>query len=211
MKLEFTVVKPIFNSYNNWSDSNENYMYQYLWDVLEKAGLTEYETELDMTTCKLRAFTLIMLYGEFCELDSGLEFSYEFADWSEHESIDLFEIGVLAERLKAYDVSADKDSVFLQLIQRQRYQLADVLMKSNQYGPSDVYVAMILGGLDLDSLFADIEDEESSSHHLELEGFEKFIYALKKMVDIVYSDDEAYTSSENEAYGWWCQGTFSIR
>ncbi len=68
MNLEIDEVVGIFESYNVWLGDRETLWYKKAWLALEKGGLTSYENLLEKSLVLIRAFTLIMIYMEYCEL-----------------------------------------------------------------------------------------------------------------------------------------------
>lgn len=97
MNVEFEEVEDIFGSYNAWCRSKEELFYRKAWDELTKGGMTSYNNAVEQTRVMIRAFTLIMIYGEFSELAFNEYWFYEFPNWQEF-NFSQFRIGELIAR-----------------------------------------------------------------------------------------------------------------
>jgi hypothetical protein len=212
MNLSFQEVREIFSSNQVWSGNKEVNFYRLAWDALNKGGLTVYSNIIERNMVTVRAYTLIMLYCEFCDLAFNEIFPYEFADWEEIAGISSFEIGLIIGRnYDKYDYLVDLgndrlDDIFMALVEEQRYDVMETLSNNvdSSGGAMSVLVAMYAATIyfdDIPDLYYDGTDIS------ELDKFKMY----NKEIENNYSEILKLAESEIlDAYSWALEGTYKI-
>lgn len=128
----------------------EELWYQMAWEALERGGLTSYENSKEATMVIIRAFTLILMYQEFCEICYDQECFYDFSDIDTYDEINQFRLGqiVQSDYGNEYDDMDDHKAMeraFMELIQDQRLGVYDSLEANiDDGGMCTIYAAMVL-------------------------------------------------------------------
>lgn len=223
MIVGFDEVYDIFASYTIWSGGKELLWYKKAWSALEKDGLTTYEKSIDHTVVLIRAFTLIVLYQEFCDLAFGESFFYELTDWQDYSGLNAFRIGQLilqkGNDFSEYDDYEDDEALeaaFLELIENERHRVFDSLCKIDIGRESTLFVAMYLTAIDMseeDYDDIDIEDEDDEIEIIDLDEnevdeFQKYEADIEKYYEEIVND---LSDSKMEAFCWLSEGTYRIR
>lgn len=212
MNIEFDEVKELFTSNEIWSEGKEINFYRLAWEALKKGGLTNYNNKIERDIVRIRAYTLIMIYREFCDLAFDIFFSYEFADWEDITGINDFDIGLIVghyfnkyEYLENYGENM-LDEIFMELVLDQRYDVVNALSKNvDSIGQhTTLFIAMYIATVYLE----DIEDSNfKNPQFLDVDKFN--IY--KKEIEDYYND--IMEIGENQlwdAYSWVLDGTHKI-
>ncbi|HHV97849.1 MAG TPA: hypothetical protein GXX37_15555 [Clostridiaceae bacterium] len=228
MKLTFNEVKELFKVYQIWSGDKELLWYQKAWKVLDKGGLTEYRNYIEKRLVIIRAFTLIMIYGEFCELAFNECFNYEFPDWQYHTGLNAFMIGEIVGTMKKllpeYDdkfwafyyyrygyedgYSWALDDIFKNLVLSQRDEVFECLTKNIGSGREcGIYASMYLASI---FICEDLKDKDNKGNFQnddieELSEYEKYEKEIEKYYWEILKEGEG-----TEALNWVIDGTYKI-
>lgn len=117
--------------------------------------MTEYSSFHELTYVYIRAFTLIMIYGEFCNLAFDESYSYEFFRDDVEDILSDFVIGQLIMKyqyefnkmpnhncaIKFYN-NDDIDSAFFYLISKERYKVFNAI--EGNISISSIFVFMYI-------------------------------------------------------------------
>ncbi|AHM57686.1 hypothetical protein EAL2_808p01810 (plasmid) [Peptoclostridium acidaminophilum DSM 3953] len=225
-KIEFDEIKDIFRGYRVWSDGRDILWYQKAWLALEKEGLTSYENAIDRAKVLIRAYTLMMIYKEFCELEFDEYFDYEFYDWEGESGLSPFRIGQLVSKTLENKDYSDYDeyneykvleNAFIDLVDSERGKVVDALIKNSGEGrESTILVSMYLTCVDVsryedDWLDTDEDDEEITEEEAteeEMSEYEKYEKDIEKYYGEIVND---VTFGNLAAFSWLQEGTYRIR
>jgi len=133
--ITYAEVRDLFASEHLWSGEGELIWYEWCWSVLEKHGLTKCSNSYETAIVFVRAYVLIFIYAELCELLADLPFEYEVSP--DEDCISPITMGyILAKSLGAqeddYDTQAmdDQEALFL-CVETQRSIVAATLNDSS--------------------------------------------------------------------------------
>jgi hypothetical protein len=208
MRVDFDEVKSIFDNYLIWVGGKAINWYKKAWSLLEKGGLTTYQNDLEYNNVIIRAYTLAMIYMEFCELAFDEYCDYDFTDWEEHEELNQFKIGQLSIKLLDDDDCIELDDAFKGLVEHERIKVVDCLVKNiGAGGESTVFVYMYLTAMDMNDE-DDYGDEDTDYSGEDISEFVRY----ERDIEIYYGEIvNDITSEKMEAYDWLLQGTYRLR
>lgn len=214
--VNFDDVKAIFESHSIWSDGHEIYWYQRAWECLKKGNLAAYSNYYERVIVYIRAFTLIMIYGEFCELALDEMYSYEFFRDDVEDVLSDFTIGQLIMKFQ-YEFSKlphhsceikfynndDIDSVFFDLISEERHRvfnaIEDNISISRLLAKELIFAAMYITAV---IPFKNVEEEIPE----EINSYEDYLSVCERYYDNISELIDEY----DEVYSWLLEGTYKI-
>lgn len=130
-RITYAEVRDLLASEHLWSGEGELIWYEWGWSVLEKHGLTKCSNSYETAIVFVRAYALIFIYAELCELLADLTFEYEV--YPDEESLSPVALGyILAKSMCAgeddYDTQEmdEKEALFL-CVESQRSIVAEAL------------------------------------------------------------------------------------
>lgn len=133
--ITYAEVRDLFASERLWSGERELIWYEWCWSVLEKHGLTKCSNSYETAIVFVRAYVLIFIYAELCELLADLPFEYEV--FPDEDCISPMTLGyILAKSLRAresdYDLhEMDEQEALFLCVETQRAIVADALNDSS--------------------------------------------------------------------------------
>lgn len=208
MRVGFDEVENIFDNYTIWAGGKAIHWYKKAWSLLEKGGLTTYQNDLEYTSVIVRAYTLAMVYMEFCDLAFDEYCCYDFTDWEEESELSQFRIGQLSNKQLDDDECSELDDAFKGLVEHERIKVVDCLVKNiGPGGESTIFVYMYLTAVDMDDE-EDIEDEDSDCSNDEVSEYDRY----ERETDLYFGEIvNDVTSEKMVAYDWLSQGTYRLR
>lgn len=209
MRLEFEEVMNIFYEYKIWCSGRELLWYKKAWEQLKKEKLTEHNNYLEECMVKIRIFTIMILYQEFCELAFDEGCSYEFYDWSDWSGISEFRIGQLIGRQyndEFLDDECEEDTAdegFKVLVEGQRYRVFNAIKKG--VGVHEMFVMMYLATINIDEEECnDTRDSPEEEIEKEYKRYEEQVECWKNQV----LEWESYNLAS--AWEWICNGSYRL-
>ena len=214
-KVEFNDIKPIFESHNIWSGVTEIFWYQLAWECLEKGGLTDYSNSYDLAYVYIRAYTLIMIYGEFSNLISNGYYSYEFFRENVEEVLSDFIIGQLIMKsqyefnklpyhyseIEFYD-NENIENAFFDLVAEERYKVFNAIENHISEFQDKIFKIFVAMYITMVTPFENIEDEIPE----EILSYESYLSVYDKH----YDDISDLIDESDEVFGWLREGTYII-
>lgn len=212
----FDDVKAIFESHSIWFGGHEIYWYQRAWECLEKGNLTAYSNNYERAIVYIRVFTLIMIYGEFCELALDEPYSYEFFrdDFEAEEILSDYAVGQLIMKhqyefnklphhsceIKFYNKDG-VESAFFDLISEERHRVFNAIEKNI----STLHdIELILASMYITAVTPFKNKEEDILE--EIDSYEDYLSVCERYVndisELIYKYDDVY--------GWLLEGTYKI-
>lgn len=187
-------------------------MYQFLWELLEEKNLTEYLTDIELAYCELRAFALVMLYGEFCEIESGEYYSYDFDLCEDISSLSPFVIGIMTGREKITIDELDLESNFVKLVKKEKNKVIEAMKNfASDENVSTIFVSMLLATYNFNEQLDDINEDEFNEmeHTLSENSYESYIENMQELSHEVLNFN--ITINKQEAFSWLSEGAYSLR
>ncbi len=130
--VSFSQVVELFDSNAIWNNSNELFMYEWLWELLDEQGFTTYTDDRDYYRVIIYAVVLIYTYDQFCSLalDYGgyEDFYYKCTDVLDGEISEVM-IGQLLCQLDDYEPIEDLEDAIMALLNGYQYRLIHSLFK----------------------------------------------------------------------------------
>lgn len=214
-KVDFVDVKSIFEGHKIWSDVTELYWYQMAWGCLEKENLTDYTNNCDLAYVYIRAFTLLMIYGEFCNLVLKEDYPYEFFRDTVEEVLSDFIIGQLIMKvqfefnklqnhyceIQLYG-NEDIESVFLDLIEEERYKVFVAIEKNISKSQDPIFSIFIAMYITAVTPYKNIKEKITE----EILSYESYLSVYQKH----FNDISELIEENDEAFGWLLEGTHRI-
>jgi len=212
--VNFDDVKAIFESHSIWSGGHEIYWYQRAWECLEKGNLTVYSNYYERAIVYIRSFTLIMIYGEFCDLALDEIYSYEFFRDDIEDVLSDFTVGQLIMKFQyefnklphqsceiEFYSNDDIDSVFFDLISEERHRVFNAIEKniSRLLATELIFAAMYITAV---IPFKNAEEEIPE----EINNYEDYLSVCERYVDDISELIDEY----DEVYSWLLEGTYKI-
>ena len=214
-KVEFNDVEPIFEEHNIWSGGTEIFWYQLAWECLEKEGLTDYSNIYDLAFVYIRAYTLIMIYGEFSSFISNRYYTYEFFRENVEEVLSDFTIGQLIMKsqyefnklqnhfceIEFYD-NENIENAFFELIDNERYKVFNAKENHISKFQDKIFSIFVSMYITMITPYKNIEDEIPE----EILSYESYLSVYEKH----YDDISEIIDESDEVLGWLLEGTYKI-
>jgi len=214
-KVEFNDVKTIFEEHNIWSGGVEIFWYQLAWECLEKEGLINYSDGYDLAFVYIRAYTLIMIYGEFSSLISDENYSYEFFRENVEEILSDFILGQLIMKsqykfnklpnhfceIKIYENENIEDA-FFELIDNERYKVFNAIENHISKFQDKIFKIFAALYITVVTPYKSSEDEIPE----EIPSYESYLTVYEKQ----YDDISEIIDESDEVLGWLLDGTYKI-
>jgi len=226
MKVSFSEVENIFTTYLVWSESRELLWYRKAWSVLDYGGLTKFTNNVDKSRVIIRAFTLILIYNEFCQLAFKVGCCYGFDYWEETSNINAFRLGQIYGKDDELNDSIDDEdvshyikkfneeygyemflnSMFMNLVYEERYNVIFCLTDNMEGREVDIFISMYL------ATFVDYgDDNETEIYEMQIKGNKELSDFEKYLSDIEEYRDEITDSCDSmEAWDWVLAGTYRV-
>lgn len=208
MKVEFNEVENIFDKYTLWFSRKAINWYKKAWSLLDKGGLTSYQNDIEYTNVVIRAYTIAMIYMEFCNLAFDEYFDcYDFIDWEVESWLSPYRIGQLScKLLDEDDQCSELYDAFKALVEFERENVVDCLVKNvGPGGTSTIFVYMYITAVEMaDEYFENEGSDYSSDDVSEYDLYEREtdLYFGEIVNDV--------TAEKMQAFEWLDQGTYWI-
>lgn len=177
--------------------------YEIAWEALRKENLLEDHSSFDYSLAQLRAFTLIMLYSEFCQVQYEEVCFYDFYNSSGYSDVSEFDLALMAGMLledkiaKEHFQSDDYNQVLIDVADTMRDEVFNVLVKNmGEDSVSLLYASMVAtnwNDIELDS------DDEMESDLIE-SGSPGDICEKYKQIINIYAEDILNADDFNQYY-----------
>lgn len=207
MRVSFDDVRNIFDNYTVWAGGKAIHWYKKAWSLLDKGGLTTYQNDIEYTNVIIRAYTLTMVYMEFCQLAFDEYCCYDFSYWEEESGLSQFRIGQLSNKLLDDEELLELDDAFQGLVEYERIKVVDCLLKNiGPGGENTIFVYMYLTAVDMCDE-GTLEDDDSDCSCDDVSEYDSY----EKEVDLYYEEIvNDVTSEKLGAYDWLSEGTYRL-